>query len=38
MKPIKIGLVGIGRAGWGIHAIELDSSTDAVLMTQSKSL
>ena len=28
MKPIKIGLVGIGRAGWGIHAIELDSKTD----------
>ena len=28
MKPIKIGLVGIGRAGWGIHAVELDSKTD----------
>ncbi len=27
-KPIKIGLVGIGRAGWGMHAEELKSRTD----------
>ncbi len=28
MKKIKIGLVGIGRAGWGMHAVELDTRSD----------
>ncbi len=28
MKPIKVGLVGIGRAGWGMHTNELDTRAD----------
>jgi len=26
--PIRIGLVGLGRAGWGMHCKELESKTD----------
>ena len=28
MKKIKIGLVGVGRAGWGMHTLELDTRSD----------
>ncbi len=28
MKPIKIGIVGLGRAGWGMHCDELDKRKD----------
>lgn len=27
-EPIRIGLVGIGRAGWGMHCAELDGHED----------
>ena len=27
-KPIKLGIVGLGRAGWGMHCEELQSRTD----------
>ena len=28
MDPIRIGLVGIGRAGWGMHAPEIEKNID----------
>ena len=28
LKPIRLGLVGIGRAGWGMHCTELESLKD----------
>ncbi len=28
MKPIKVGLVGLGRAGWGMHTDEYDQRSD----------
>ena len=28
MKPVKIGLIGLGRAGWGMHTNELESRKD----------
>lgn len=27
-KPVKIGLVGLGRAGWGMHLSELENKKD----------
>ena len=27
-NPIKIGLVGLGRAGWGMHCEELENKKD----------
>lgn len=27
-RPVRIGLVGIGRAGWGMHCAELESRKD----------
>jgi len=27
-RPIKLGIAGLGRAGWGMHCTELDSRTD----------
>ena len=27
-NPIKIGLVGLGRAGWGMHLEEIKNKTD----------
>lgn len=28
MEPIKIGIVGIGRAGWGAHTVEIEDKKD----------
>ena len=28
MEPIKIGIVGIGRAGWGAHTVEIADKED----------
>jgi predicted dehydrogenase len=28
LKPIRLGLVGIGRAGWGMHCTELEALKD----------
>ena len=27
-NPIKLALVGIGRAGWGMHTTELENKSD----------
>ena len=27
-QPIKIGIVGLGRAGWGMHCKELETRRD----------
>lgn len=32
MEPIRYGVVGLGRAGWGIHVLNLRSRADAKIM------
>ena len=33
MKQIRVGLIGIGRAGWGMHTNELESRKDKFVYT-----
>ncbi len=33
MKQIRVGLIGLGRAGWGGHTVELESKQDRFIYT-----